>query len=442
LTWYLPQVMLATLIVAVMPVAAVWGLRARGVLSSMWVCLALAVALALGASSLGNVYWKRRLHSVDVTFSELMFWGWLRRIRIERQLTNLTELLGLGDAGGGSARGVPSAERSGQLLRKLADALERQDAYTSGHSRRIARRAADVAHRMKLPSEQIATIQAAAAVHDVGKLMVPRELLNKPGRLTDAEYEIVKRHADQGAAMVACLGDSELTAIVRYHHERLDGSGYPAGLTADQIPVGALIVAVVDTYDAITATRPYRAAAPQKRAIEVLRAEAGVRLDADAVQAFLKSYSGKRALALWTVLMVVPQRAFGWRRSPGRIQRPSSPGQQSATAAAFALLAVIAIAAPISLTRHRRRTPATPVSASAPAITPPRATPRAQAPPRPHKVVHVSVNSTCQAYNPQLCSTLGVNATSGGAPSQVVGGLPSQVVGGSSGVGSTMPFTG
>ncbi len=444
---YLPQVILATLFVGVMPVVVVWELRGRGAVSSLWVCVVLAVALALGASSVGGAYWQRRPHSLDVTFAELMLWGWLRRLRIERRVADVTGLLGLAETGGAPAPALRSAEQSGQLLRKLTAALEAQDAYTSGHSSRTARRAADVAHRLKLSGEEIATIQAAAAVHDVGKLMVPREILNKPGRLTDAEFEIVKRHADHGAAMVACLGNSDLTAIVLHHHERLDGSGYPAGLTAEEIPIGALILAVVDTYDAITSSRPYRAAAPHKRAIDVLREEAGVRLDPDAVNAFLTSYSGKRSLALWAMLMVVPQRAFAWARSPGGGRRPTSRGQQVTTATILGVLAAIAAAAPIGLARDQRRVRAAPLSAAAPALPAPMPAHRARrvkrihrthhhrripaapvvaaaaatvapaivtshpgfpapttaTPPPVRKVIRPTPNATCHAYNPQLC---------------------------------------
>ena len=158
----------------------------------------------------------------------------------------------------------------------------------------------------------MAKVRTAAATHDVGKVHTPREVLTKPGRLTDAEYEIVKKHPGDGAAMVAEMGDPEITAMVRHHHERLDGSGYPDGLAAGDIPLGARIIAVADTFDAMTSGRPYRAACKHKKALDVLSGEAGTRLDPVAVAAFLRYYSGKRSVA-WSALFIdAPPRLISW----------------------------------------------------------------------------------------------------------------------------------
>ena len=140
-------------------------------------------------------------------------------------------------------------------------------------------------------------------MHDVGKIQTPTSILHKADKLDDEEYEIVKRHPVDGATMVASLGDDELTAIVRHHHERLDGTGYPSGLAGDEIPLGARILAVADTFDAITSTRPYRPANPHKKALDILSAEAGTQLDPAAVKAFLECYSGRKPLAFWSVLV-------------------------------------------------------------------------------------------------------------------------------------------
>jgi HD-GYP domain-containing protein (c-di-GMP phosphodiesterase class II) len=139
-------------------------------------------------------------------------------------------------------------------------------------------------------------VRAAAAVHDIGKIRVPREVLGKPGKLTSAEFELVKAHADAGAEIVARLGDSQLTAIVRHRHERFDGTGYPSGLAYEHIPLGARIVAVADTFDALTSLRPYGPAAPHKRAIEALVKASGSKLDPVAVRAFFRCYSGNKAI--------------------------------------------------------------------------------------------------------------------------------------------------
>jgi hypothetical protein len=286
---------------------------------------------------------------------------------------------------------------------------------------------------MGLSDEEVDRIRAAAAVHDVGKLHVPREVLNKPGPLTDEEFEQVKRHAAEGAALVACLGDAELAAIVRHHHERVDGTGYPDGLSADAIPLGARIVAVADTFDAIIATRPYRPAAPHKRAIDALMDGSGTQLDPDVVNAFLSRYSSNSGLlAVWAALAGLAQGAMGWLRPRRGTRRPGSPAQGTATVATVAAVAAAAIAAPVSLTHHRRQPP--PPVASAPVAVTPAATVTRAAARRPVHPKARSTSATCQAYNPQLCSTLGGGSLGGGAAtgaSASGGSLP-----------GTLPFTG
>jgi putative nucleotidyltransferase with HDIG domain len=186
--------------------------------------------------------------------------------------------------------------------------LEARDPYTHGHSRRVARHAERIAREIGLPNEQVAKIRAAALVHDIGKINIPRPILTKPGKLTDAEFAVVKRHPADGAAMVLSLGDSELTAIVRHHHERIDGTGYPDALAGEDIPVGARIIAVADTFDAITSSRAYRNRRNHQQALDVLRAEAGTQLDAVAVAAFAAYYASRRSIGFATVLAAAPQR--------------------------------------------------------------------------------------------------------------------------------------
>ena len=176
-----------------------------------------------------------------------------------------------------------------------------------------------IARGMGLPSEEVARVRAAAAVHDVGKLRTPKEILNKPGRLTNEEFDAIKRHSVDGAEMVAPLGDPALTVIVRHHHERLDGAGYPDHLAGDQIPLGARIVAVADTFDAVTSTRAYRGAARHREAIAILRHEAGTQLDPAAVRAFLSYYSGNRPALMWAMTVA------GTRRV---VSRPAGDPQQ------------------------------------------------------------------------------------------------------------------
>jgi putative nucleotidyltransferase with HDIG domain len=459
---YLPQVIVATLFVVLVPFGAVWVVRSEGWASSVWVVIPLAILMSLAAFMAAGAYWQRRRRAGDLMFSELLLWGWLRRLRTDRRLTRTAQRLGLSAAAAGVAAAAADGEQSTRLLEQLADALESQDTYTLGHSRRVARHAVMVARRMGLSDAEVDRVRLAAAIHDVGKLRVPRELLHKPGRLTDAEYEIVKQHAVLGAGIVDCLGDPELTAIVRHHHERLDGTGYPSGLAGDAIPLGARIVAVADTFDAIIEARPYRPAAPHKRAIDVLLEERGTQFDPEVVSAFMSRYSGRRALPLWALLGATVARAFAWTRVGG----PSPRSQTAATAAAMAALAAAALAAPLSPqpTMHRRPAPAPVAIAAATIHARPRPRPRPRpararvhVPPRPAPLPIVYVastpapSSTCQAYSAQDCSVLSAGTTvagtgsGGGAGSGTSGaGVATSAAAGATGAGggSGLPFTG
>ena len=167
-----------------------------------------------------------------------------------------------------------------QSLLGLANALEAKDPYTRGHSARVAQLARQLALRMDLPSSMAETIAQAALLHDLGKIGVPESILRKSGPLTDDEWEIMRRHPVTGAQIVAPLEFFDDGAIiVRHHHERLDGSGYPDGLTGDGIPLGARIVAVADVYDALTSSRPYRPRWSHEDALEHLHRESGRTLD-------------------------------------------------------------------------------------------------------------------------------------------------------------------
>jgi HD-GYP domain-containing protein (c-di-GMP phosphodiesterase class II) len=132
----------------------------------------------------------------------------------------------------------------------------------------------------------VAKIRAAALVHDIGKINIPRPILTKPGSLTDAEFALVKRHATDGAAMVASLGDAELTAIVRSHHERIDGKGFPDGLSGDGVPLGAQILSISSDYYAAQSGRLSlkRYSAAEARAL--IRGGAGTRYETHVVEAF------------------------------------------------------------------------------------------------------------------------------------------------------------
>jgi putative nucleotidyltransferase with HDIG domain len=142
-------------------------------------------------------------------------------------------------------------------LRALARAIDAKDPVTSSHSERVAQLSAAIAGRLGWSAERIALLREAALVHDVGKIGIPDAILLKPGRLTAEEYEIVKQHATLGARIVEGVLSAEQVDWVRWHHERPDGRGYPDGLADDAIPEGAAIIALADTWDVMTISRPY-----------------------------------------------------------------------------------------------------------------------------------------------------------------------------------------
>jgi putative nucleotidyltransferase with HDIG domain len=351
---YLPHMLIATTVVAVLPLALSLGLRASGVISSPWLSVGLALALSMIASRAGSAYWSRRDGHAEVLFSELLLWGWIRRWRQERELADATRLLDLVNPGF-TERNHPAltpdeeltVEQREQLLRQLAGTLEGQDIYLNGHSRRVARHATMIARGVGLSSDEVARVRAAAAVHDVGKLRTPKAILNKTGRLTDEEFAVIKRHPVDGAEMVAALGDPELTRIVRHHHERLDGAGYPDGLAGQEIPIGARIIAVADTFDAITSARPYRDAAPHQKALDILRNEAGAQLDPDAVRSFLAYYSGNRPTVLWAIIASSVRRVVAWLSGDPAAAATLSASKVAVATAATAAIGAAAGAAPL-----------------------------------------------------------------------------------------------
>lgn len=187
---------------------------------------------------------------------------------------------------GAMSPGVPTPGPAWDArLRGLVTALATRVPGTAGHCRRVAAQSRRVAWRLGLDPPVVARIECAARVHDVGKIIVSPAILDKPGPLTPAEYAEIQRHAVFGARLVASLGVPEITAIVLHHHERLDGSGYPDGLRGAEIPLGARIVAVVDSYDALAFPRPYSEALTPQEALAVLQEEAGHTLDAEVVAA-------------------------------------------------------------------------------------------------------------------------------------------------------------
>lgn len=189
-------------------------------------------------------------------------------------------------------------------VRAFVSAIEAKDSYTRGHSERVADYGTMIAKRMGMNSESLRVFRFGALLHDVGKLAVRRAVLTKPGRLDDAEFGEIKRHPVVGAQLVSEIEflKPALPAVL-YHHERLDGSGYPAGLVGDMVPPWARIMAVADTYDAMTSTRAYRGARTHEEAMAELRRCLGTQFDPDCVRAFEESMAEASSTE-------APQRAY------------------------------------------------------------------------------------------------------------------------------------
>ncbi len=178
-------------------------------------------------------------------------------------------------------------ERTENILFTMAAAVEAKDPYTEGHLRRLEAYAAQTSVAFGLSGHLATVVRYGALLHDIGKIGVPDAILHKPGSLTSKEFEIVKQHPAFGERICRPLRfGAEVGPIVRSHHERWDGAGYPDGLAGDAIPLGGRIVAIADAFDAMTTDRPYHRAIPVASAIDELRQGAGAQWDPHLVECF------------------------------------------------------------------------------------------------------------------------------------------------------------
>lgn len=176
------------------------------------------------------------------------------------------------------------------ILKSLVNALEAKDLYTGKHSERVTRYAVQIARRLGCPADQVETLQTVGYLHDIGKIGLADNILNKPGLLTYEEFEIVKKHPSLGESIVEELGLSpDERAIIRHHHERWDGDGYPDGLAGKEIPLMARIIMVADAFDAMTSKRAYRDTMSKAEALQELTANSEKQFDGDVVQAFVNA---------------------------------------------------------------------------------------------------------------------------------------------------------
>jgi HD-GYP domain-containing protein (c-di-GMP phosphodiesterase class II) len=172
----------------------------------------------------------------------------------------------------------------------LVDVVEFDDDYTAEHSRSVVELARGVAQEIGMDKYELQELEFAALLHDVGKIAIPKEILRKPAALTDSEFEVMKTHTIEGQFMLDRIGGllGRVGEVVRSCHERWDGKGYPDGLRGEEIPLAARVVFVCDAYNAMTTTRPYRAALPHEQAISELVTNAGTQFDPEVVAAMLR----------------------------------------------------------------------------------------------------------------------------------------------------------
>jgi putative nucleotidyltransferase with HDIG domain len=219
----------------------------------------------------------------------------------------------------------------------LAHAIDAKDTVTHGHIRRVQDLAGQVAVRLGMSELELRAIEAAALLHDIGKLAIPDHILNKPGRLTAAEFERMKSHAAVGAEILSEVEfPYPLVPIVRHHHENWDGTGYPDGIRGEAIPIGARILAVVDCFDALTSDRPYRRALSPRAAFEIVEARRGAMYDPAIVDVFREICTQAHDLG--------PSSAGGGERSEPRDTDVASAVKPDAPAMAAAMAVGAAIA--------------------------------------------------------------------------------------------------
>jgi len=176
-----------------------------------------------------------------------------------------------------------------ETIMAFSEALEARDLYTAGHSRRVMEYSKSIGQRIKLDKQDIENLKRSALLHDIGKIGIPDIILNKQTKLTDEEYAIIKSHPETGAAILKYIKSfKDLVPAVYHHHERFDGEGYPKGVKGAAIPLHARIIAIADTFDAMTSSRSYRKALSFRKALSELEQNKGIQFDPDIADIFIE----------------------------------------------------------------------------------------------------------------------------------------------------------
>ena len=263
--------------------------------------LAMVTALALLMEVQALLLWGRLwhlswwlYHAMYAVAFAVLFAGWAIETRRAGTLSAIADALSMRDALAALNRGLESP------ILELVDAIEIKDMQTLGHVRRVSGYALAIGQQLNLSQGDLRALVLAAEMHDVGKISIPNSLLAKPGPLTDEEFALIKTHTVRGheiASKVAAL--EKLAGVIRHHHERYDGTGYPDAVAGDSIPLLSRIITVADSYDAMTSPRPYRDALDHGDAMARLREGKGKQFDPACVSAFeaVMTASGRERLA-------------------------------------------------------------------------------------------------------------------------------------------------
>jgi HD-GYP domain-containing protein (c-di-GMP phosphodiesterase class II) len=175
----------------------------------------------------------------------------------------------------------------------LATSIDAKDPYTKGHSDRVNQYTLKMARQLKLPEDQLDMLQYMSLLHDIGKIGIKDSVLNKPGKLTEEEFDEIKKHPEVGYRIISEIKYlSKSAEVVRHHHERYNGMGYPSGLIGEKIPLGSRIISVADAYDAMTTERPYKKAMTHEEALLELNRCSGTQFDPRVVKAFIEVFGG------------------------------------------------------------------------------------------------------------------------------------------------------
>ena len=254
------------------PLSEFVGVAVASIVATSFVNIPIVALISIGFEAYG--VWVLPVVFVPLVITQYFHWLYQRKSVLTDELADSAETL---------------AKANLQFAAAMVRALDARDSYTAGHSAAVAVYCRDIAHEAGFDQKTVRLAHLAGLLHDIGKIGVPGSVLNATRALTDDEYEIMKDHAAIGAGILSEVDSyAEISTLVRYHHERIDGTGYPEGIGGDLIPSISRIISVADTYSAMTTDRPYRDGMPTAKAMSILEECRGTQLDDTYADCFLR----------------------------------------------------------------------------------------------------------------------------------------------------------